>query len=382
MKKITLLGSTGSIGTQTLKVVDRNLDKFSVTGITANKNIDLLEQQIRKYKPSKAAVADEALFKSLKNKVKDLNTKIYAGTDGLCEVAGYSNADIAVSSIMGIAGLMPTVTAINNGLDIALANKETLVTAGQLITNLCKEKNVKLLPVDSEHSAIFQCLSSENSKFLKKIILTASGGPFYGKNRADLMNITPEQALKHPNWSMGRKITIDSATLMNKGLEVIEAKWLFGVDVADIDVLVHRESIIHSMVQFTDNSVLAQLGLPDMCGPISYALYYPEREAISDAEELDLAKLASLTFGKPDEETFKCLKLAKKAIEIGGTMPAYMNGANEMAVELFLNNKIEFLQIGDIIEKAMLSYKPRYEYNLDDVKNADVTARNDVNNLI
>lgn len=382
MKKITLLGSTGSIGTQTLKVVDRNSDKFAVTGITGNRNIELLENQIRKYKPSKAAIADEALFKSLKNNISDTDTKLYAGTDGLCEVAAYTGADIAVSSIMGIAGLLPTIAAINQGIDIALANKETLVTAGRLITNLCKEKNVKLLPVDSEHSAIFQCLNSDNSNFLKKIILTASGGPFYGKKIIDLKNITPAQALKHPNWSMGRKITIDSATLMNKGLEVIEAKWLFGVEVSDIEVVVHRESIIHSMVQFTDNSVLAQLGLPDMCGPISYALNYPNREKCIVGDELDLTKIASLTFGKPDEETFKCLALAKKAISIGGTMPAFMNGANEAVVEMFLNEEIGFCEIGETIEKAMDIYIPKYEYNLDDVVNADVESRNIVNKLI
>ena len=382
MKKITLLGSTGSIGTQTLKVVDRNTDKFTVTGITANRNIELLEKQIRKYKPSKAAIADEALFKSLKNNLNDVDVKLYAGVEGLCEVAAHTSADIAVSSIMGIAGLLPTISAINEGIDIALANKETLVTAGQLIINLCKEKNVNLLPVDSEHSAIFQCIDNKNKEFVKKIILTASGGPFYGKTLDELKSITPKQALKHPNWSMGRKITIDSATLMNKGLEIIEAKWLFDVDLSDIDVLVHKESIIHSMVQFTDNSVLAQLGLPDMCGPISYALNYPNREKCIDSEELDLSALGSLSFGKPDENTFKCLKLAKEAINTGGTMPAFMNGANEVAVELFLDEKIAFLEIADIIEDAMKSYKPEYNYDLKDVTNADIIARNIVNSLI
>jgi len=278
MKKITVLGSTGSIGTQTLDVVDRQSDKFEVCGLAANRNIRLLSEQIRKYKPQKAAIFDETLYKDLKTAVCDCPTEILCGLDGVREVAARTKADIALSAIVGIAGLLPTLDAIDEEIDIALANKETLVTAGKLVTDRIKEKNVKLLPVDSEHSAIFQCLNGEKSKFIKRIILTASGGPFFGKNRDELKNVTLKDALNHPNWSMGNKITIDSATLMNKGLEFIEAKWLFGVENNMIDIVVHRQSIIHSMVEFSDGSIMAQMGKPDMRTPISVALNYPDRE--------------------------------------------------------------------------------------------------------
>lgn len=383
MKKIILLGSTGSIGTQTLDVLDRNNGKFSVELLTGNKNADLLEKQIRKYNPKFAAISDEKSYYDLKNKIKDTNTKLYGGADGIAEAVELSEADIAVSAIMGVAGLIPTYCAIKKGMDIALANKETLVTAGKLITELCKKNNVKLLPVDSEHSAVFQCLNAlEDKKFLKKIILTASGGPFYGKTLNELKNVTPSDALKHPNWSMGRKITIDSATMMNKGLEIIEAKWLFDVDICDIDVLIHRESIVHSMVQFSDNSVLAQMGLPDMRGPISYALNFPEREFVSGEIELDLSDIGNLTFGSPDYETFKCLRLAKSAINFGGTMPCYLNGANEAAVELFLDNKIGFTDIADLIEKAMSKHKIEVNYDIDDIIKIDKSARECIYELV
>jgi len=381
MKKITVLGSTGSIGTQTLDVVDRQSDKFEVCGLAANRNIRLLSEQIRKYKPQKAAIFDETLYKDLKTAVCDCPTEILCGLDGVREVAARTKADIALSAIVGIAGLLPTLDAIDEEIDIALANKETLVTAGKLVTDRIKEKNVKLLPVDSEHSAIFQCLNGEKSKFIKRIILTASGGPFFGKNRDELKNVTLKDALNHPNWSMGNKITIDSATLMNKGLEFIEAKWLFGVENNMIDIVVHRQSIIHSMVEFSDGSIMAQMGKPDMRTPISVALNYPDREILNQ-EAMDFAALSSLTFHKPDYDTFKCLSLAIDAIKTGGTAPAYLNGANEAAVELFLNEKIGFLDIADVIGEAMNKHSNVANYSLNDVLNADKSARKAVMDII
>lgn len=374
MKKISVLGSTGSIGTQTLDVVDRQNGSFAICGLAANKNVKRLSEQIRKYKPEKAAIFDESLYTELKNSVSDCGTKILCGLDGVREVSCNSGADIVLSAIVGVAGLLPTLDAINNKIDIALANKETLVTAGKLVTQKAKENGVKLLPVDSEHSAIFQCLNGSQQKNIKRIILTASGGPFFGKNRAELEKVSVADALNHPNWSMGSKITIDSATLMNKGLEFIEAKWLFGVKPEEIDIIVHRQSIIHSMVEFTDGSVLAQMGKPDMRTPISVALNYPDREVL-DCEPLDFSSLNSLTFDKPDYDTFKCLNLAIEAIKVGGTVPAYLNGANETAVELFLNGKIGFLDIGDCIEEAIKSYTPVYDYNIKDILTADKQAR-------
>ncbi len=381
MKNISILGSTGSIGTQTLDVARRS-DNLKILGITGNKNIRLLEEQIREFSPVKAAVADEKLYNELKFKVKDTNTEILCGEEGLIEIASMDKAECVVSSLVGISGLKPTLAAVECGKDIALANKETLVTAGEFFMNKVKENNVKLLPVDSEHSAIFQCLEAQNSeKFIKKILLTCSGGPFFGKKREELSEMTAKDALKHPNWNMGSKITIDSSTLMNKGFEVIEAKWLFDVDVEDIEVIVHRQSIIHSMVHFSDNSVIAQLGLPDMRVPISYALNYPYREKVEE-NGINFFECAPLTFEKPDEETFKCLALAKKAIKTGGTMPAFLNGANEVAVEQFLNGCIKFNEIGDLIETALNGYSPVYNYNLDDITNADKEARNSVYSLI
>jgi len=381
MKNISILGSTGSIGTQTLDVVRRS-NNLNVCGITGNKNIKLLEEQIREFRPIKAAVADENLYNDIKSRVKDTNTEILCGQEGLIEVASMDEVNTVVSSLVGISGLKPTLAAVEAGKEVALANKETLVTAGEFFMNKVREHNVKLLPVDSEHSAIFQCLEAKNSeKFIKKIILTCSGGPFFGKNREELKSMTAMDALKHPNWRMGSKITIDSSTLMNKGFEIIEAKWLFDVDADDIEVVVHRQSIIHSMVHFSDNSVIAQMGLPDMKVPISYALNYPDRECVAE-DGIDFFSCPSLTFDKPDTKTFKCLELAKKAIKIGGTMPAFINGANEVVVEKFLKGVIKFNDIGDIIEEAMNAYNPIYNYSLEDITKADSMARNSVNLII
>ncbi len=379
MKKISVLGSTGSIGTQTLDVA-RRMGNIEIYALAGGSNVSLLAEQVREFNPQKVAIFDKEKYSELKALISDTNTKILCGEDGVCEAA-LGDYDIAVSAISGVAGLKPTMTAIECGHDIAFANKETLVAAGDIVTRAVKKHNVKLLPVDSEHSAVFQCINSgESDKHIKKIILTASGGPFFGMKKNELSDITPERALKHPNWSMGRKITIDSATLMNKGLEVIEAAWLFGVNIDDIEVLVHRESIIHSMVKFSDNSVLAQLGLPDMKGPISYALSYPEREAV-DENGIDFTEISSLTFAKPDTDTFKCLSLARDAFKTGGTMPAFMNGANEAAVELFLNRKIGFLQIAEFIEEAIASHKVVNNFNLSDVMRADCDARRIVKSL-
>lgn len=379
MKKLCILGATGSVGTQSLDVVSRQSDKFAVCGLTANSNINLLEQQIRKFKPLKAAIADKALFKTLKNNVADCFTEILCGEEGVIEVASMNESDIVVSSIVGIAGLKPTLAAIDAKKDIALANKETMVTAGKLVCKKAKETGIKILPVDSEHSAIFQCLMSGGKpENISRIILTCSGGPFFGKDIEFLKNVKPSDALKHPNWSMGQKITIDSATLMNKGLEFIEAKWLFDVPTDKIDILVHRQSVIHSMVEYTDGAVIAQLGEPDMRVPISVAINYPERENIKEYKPFDFIKNSNLTFELPDENTFKCLKLAKEAIAVGGTQPAYLNGANEMAVELFLKNKISFTDIGDIIEESIKKNIVVDDYNLEDVFNADKKARENV----
>ncbi len=372
LKTISVLGSTGSIGTQTLDVIARNPGKFNVLGITGNKNIKLLEGQTRKFAPKFVAVADETLYKQLKLSLADTTTTVLCGIDGLCEIASNDENDLVVSSTVGISGLKPTLSAIEAGHDIALANKETLVTAGQLVTNLVKEKNVKLLPVDSEHSAIFQCMECGHKP--KRLILTASGGPFFSKTIKELENVTLEDALKHPNWSMGQKITIDSATMMNKGLEIIEAKWLFDMDLDKIDVVVHRESIIHSMIELTDGSILAQMGEPDMRVPISVALNYPNREVVNSSG-FDFMKHPNLSFYNPDEQAFPCLKLAKEALIAGGTMPCFLNGANEAAVAYFLDRKIKFLDIPRMISKAMGKYTPKTEYTLDDIVETDKLAR-------
>lgn len=351
MKKIAILGSTGSIGTQTLDIVSKN-DDLQVVGIAAGRNIDLLEKQIRQFSPRLAAVGDEKKVQELKLRVQDTDCKVVGGMEGLIELAVMEKMEILVTAIVGMIGIRPTVAAICAGKHIALANKETLVTAGHIIMPLAKEHNVKILPVDSEHSAIFQALNGENPKTIEKLLITASGGPFRGKKTEELKNIRVEDALKHPNWAMGQKITIDSATLVNKGLEVMEAKWLFDVDLDRIQVVVQPQSVIHSMIEFKDGSIMAQLGTPDMRLPIQYALYEGERKYL-DGERLDFAKLASITFENPDMETFKGLPLAMQASKTGGSMPTVFNAANEKAVALFLNRKIGFLDIYEIIEKAM-----------------------------
>ena len=329
MKKIAILGSTGSIGTQTLEIVRTNGD-LEVTALAAGNNIDLLEKQIREFKPKLAAVWKEERANELKDKINDLDVKVVSGMDGLLEVARQPESEILVTAIVGMIGILPTIEAINAGKDIALANKETLVTAGHIIMPLAKEKGVSILPVDSEHSAIFQSLQGGQQKALHKILLTASGGPFRGKKLEDLANIQVEDALKHPNWAMGRKITIDSSTMVNKGLEVIEAKWLFGVDVDQIQVVVQPQSIIHSMVEYEDGAVIAQLGTPDMKLPIQYALYYPERRYLP-GDRLDFSTLQQITFEQPDLETFYGLKLAFEAGRTGGSLPTVLNAANEKA---------------------------------------------------
>ena len=351
MKKIAILGSTGSIGTQTLEVARNNGD-LEIVSLAAGSNIKKLEEQIREFHPRLVAVWAEEKAKELRDAVKDLDVKVVSGMDGLIRVCTLPEAEIVVTAIVGMIGIVPTIAAMKEGKDIALANKETLVTAGHIIIPLAKETGVKILPVDSEHSAIFQCLHGENRSQLKKILLTASGGPFRGKKLEDLKNIQVEDALKHPNWAMGRKITIDSSTLVNKGLEMMEAKWLFGVEPKDIQIVVQPKSIIHSMVEFVDGAVIAQLGTPDMKLPIQYALYYPERRFLP-GDRLDFWKLQEITFEKPDMETFRGLKLAFDAAAAGGSMPTVYNAANERAVAKFLDRKIAYLQIPEIIETCM-----------------------------
>ena len=351
MKKIAILGSTGSIGTQTLDVVRANKD-IQVTAISAGRNIKMLEQQIREFSPKIVAVWAEEDAAALRTAVADLSVKVVSGMDGLIEVATETEAEILVTAIVGMIGILPTIEAIKAGKDIALANKETLVTAGHLIMPLAKEKGVKILPVDSEHSAIFQCLNGENGRQIDKILLTASGGPFRGRTLDDLRNVRVEDALKHPNWAMGQKITIDSASMVNKGLEVMEARWLFDTALDQIQVVVQPQSIIHSMVQFTDGAVIAQLGTPDMKLPIQYALYYPERRFLA-GDRLDFAKIGSITFENPDMETFLGLKYALEAAAVGGSKPTVYNAANERAVSKFLNRKIGFTDIYEIIRSCM-----------------------------
>ncbi len=373
IKNISILGSTGSIGTQTLDVVDKL--KLNVCALTASTNIELLEQQVRKYKPQLAVVFDENKAKIFKDNIKDTNTKVAVGMDGLIEAAQIDDAELVLNSVVGMVGLKPTIAAAEAKKDIALANKETLVTGGQLVTDAVKENGVKMLPVDSEHSAIFQCLQGmPDKKFLKRLILTASGGPFFGKTTDELKSVTIEQALNHPNWSMGAKITVDSASMMNKGLEIIEAKWLFDMPADNIDVVVHRESIIHSLIEYTDNSVIAQLGLPDMRIPIQYAITYPERYE-SPVGQLNLAEIGKLTFFEPDYNTFKCLRACKKALSMGGVATAIANGANEEANMMFRQGKISFLDIGDLVMGAVDSIQNYEPHNVEDVLNADFLAR-------
>lgn len=371
---IAILGSTGSIGTQSLDVIRQSPD-LHVLGLSANHNIELLEVQAREFLPRLVCVCDEDKAKELKVRLADTNIRVVSGPEGMCEVATLDGADTVLTAVMGIAGLSPTIAAIKSGKNIALANKETLVAAGELVTALAREHGVSLLPVDSEHSAVFQSLAGlREKKQLKKIILTASGGPFYGKRREELSVVTPEMALHHPNWDMGAKITVDSSTLVNKGLEVIEARWLFGAAPDEIDVVVHPQSIIHSMVEYIDGSVIAQLGLPDMRLPIAYALTYPDRIPLQ-GEALDLTKIGTLTFAEPDTTAFPALPLAYEALRAGGTMCAVYNGADEAAVELFLQRRIDYLDIASVIEGAMRAYTNTEARTLGAVLDADRWAR-------
>lgn len=372
-KNISVLGSTGSIGTQALEVAE--LLGFGVKALTANGNIDLLEAQARKFKPEIVVIGTIDKAKELKLRLADTCVKVSYGNEGLCEAATLESSDTVLNSVVGMVGLEPTLAAIEAKKNIALANKETLVAGGSLVMKSAKENGVSIYPVDSEHSAIFQCLQGcPKKEMVSRLILTASGGPFFGYSYEELKNVTVEQALKHPNWSMGAKITVDSATMMNKGLEIIEAKWLFDVPSDMIDVVVHRESVVHSMIEYVDNSVIAQMGVPDMKIPIQYALTYPNR-VTSEVSRLDLAKISSLTFYKPDYDTFKCLRACKKAIALGGTAPAAANGANEEAVRFFLNRKISFTDIGDLVWAAMENDNASEIHTLDDVLNADRAAR-------
>lgn len=351
MKKISILGSTGSIGTQTLDVVRSNND-IEVVALAAGRNIKALAEQVREFRPKLVCVAEEKDIKELKLLISDISCEVCHGMEGLIRVATYNEAEIVVTAVVGMMGIIPTIEAIKTGHDIALANKETLVTAGHIIMPLAREYNIRILPVDSEHSAIFQSLNGEDGKTIDKILLTASGGPFRGFSREQMRNVTAADALKHPNWSMGRKITIDSATMVNKGLEVMEAKWLFDVEIDDVQVIVQPQSIIHSMVQYIDGSIIAQLGCPDMRLPIQYALYYPERRIMNN-EKLDFFKLKSITFEEPDMKEFAGLRLAYEAGRKGGNMPTIFNAANEYAVPMFLDGRISFLTITDMIEHAM-----------------------------
>ena len=365
MRKITILGSTGSIGTQTLDVVRENKD-ITVVGISAGKNIRLLEQQIREFSPRLAVVWDEEDARALQETVRDLSVKVAWGMEGLLELASMEEADLMVTAIVGMIGLRPTIAAIQAGKDIALANKETLVTAGHLIMPLAREKGVSILPVDSEHSAIFQALHGEKKAQVRKLLITASGGPFRGRSKKELEQVTPADALKHPNWDMGQKITIDSATLVNKGLDVMEARWLFDVDLDQIQVVVQPQSVIHSMVEFCDGAVMAQLGTPDMRLPIQYALYYPDRRPLP-GDRLDFWKMHELTFERPDTDTFRGLPLAMEAARAGGTMATVFNAANERAVAKFLKEEIRFLDIYEIIGETMARHRICPNPGLDEI---------------
>lgn len=371
MKTISLIGSTGSIGIQTLEVCRKH--NITVKAIAARSSVKLLEEQAREFKPELVCIYDKELYRDLCDRLSDMGIKILCGIEGLCEIAA-SEADLFVNSVVGMVGLLPTLTAIENGRDIALANKETLVAGGHLVMAAAKQKGVTIYPIDSEHSAIFQCLQGNKREQLRKIILTASGGPFFGKTKSELGSVTVSQALNHPNWSMGNKITIDSATLMNKGLEFIEAKWLFGVSPENIEIVVNRESVIHSAVEFNDFSVIAQMGVPDMKIPIQYALLYPER-LDCDVKPLSLADYGTLTFAKPDLDTFDCLKGCIEAIKRGGAYPCIANAVNEEAVGLFLNGKIPFLKIGELVLGSLKHFPQMPSESYEDIKKAEAEAR-------
>ena len=378
-KTISVLGSTGSIGTQALEVAEKH--NFKISALAAHSSTGLLEQQVRKFRPETVCIYNENKYSELKEKLSDMPVKILCGMEGLCEIAEMEQTDIVLNSVVGMVGLLPTLTAINAGKDVALANKETLVAGGSLVMSLAAEKDVNIYPVDSEHSAIFQCLQGNKRSQLNKIILTASGGPFFGKSYEQLRSVTKADALKHPNWSMGNKITIDSATLMNKGLEFIEAKWLFDLEPEQIEIVVHRQSVVHSAVEYKDFSVIAQLGVPDMKIPIQYALLYPDRVECP-TKQLSLTDYGTLTFDKPDYETFRCLSAAIEAVTKGGAYPCLVNSANEEAVRAFLADEISFIEIGEIVS----SVNERFEYteieSYEDVMKADRAARVYVKNIV
>ena len=378
MKSLSILGSTGSIGTQTLDIVKHNPSEFKIIGLTTNKNIELLKKQIREFKPEAVAVMDSEKAGLLKNEV-DIN--VYSGIDGIIKIATLSGADTVVNSLVGSAGVKPTIEAIKAKKNIALANKEALVTAGSVIMQEVKKNNVILMPIDSEHSAIFQCLNGENTDNVEKIIITASGGPFRDCSKEQLKNIKVEDALKHPTWKMGSKITIDSATLMNKGFEVIEAHWLYNIPYKKIETVIHPQSIIHSLVEFKDNSVIAQLGLPNMKIPIQYALSYPKRFG-SDSKKLDLAEIKNLSFSKPNFALFPCLKFAYDAGIAGGTLPAVLNAANEIAVYAFLENKIKFLDIQKLIKKMLQEHNIKKNPNLNEILDVDKKVKEETKRII
>ncbi len=374
MKKIGVMGSTGSIGTQTLEIVRKYPERLKVSALAAGRNVALLEAQVREFLPEFAVMWSKEAAADLRERLSDTKVKVACGMDGLLEMAVLPGMDILVTAIVGMIGIRPTIEAIRAHKDIALANKETLVTAGHLIMPLAKENRVSVLPVDSEHSAIFQSMQGEKKSQIRKILLTASGGPFRGKTRKELEQMGAEDALKHPNWSMGKKVTIDSSTLVNKGLEVMEARWLFDVGLEDIEVVIHPESILHSAVEYQDGAVIGQLGVPDMKLPIQYALFYPDRYPVPGNKRLDLFDIASLTFEKPDMETFTGLKLAFEAAKTGGTMPTVFNAANEKAVSLFLDHKIRFLQIAEVIAAAMEAHRTVREPDVAQILEAEKTA--------
>lgn len=380
MKKISLLGSTGSIGVNTLDVVERYPEKFQVCALSAGSNVELFARQIRKFKPTLVALFDVTKIDILKELVADLDVEIISGPEGLVSVASFLDADLVVSGVVGSAGLLPALSALRAGKNLALANKETLVIAGELVLQEAELTNAKVIPIDSEHSAIFQALNGEKSERIKKIILTASGGPFRTFSLKQMENITVKEALNHPNWSMGAKITIDSSTMMNKGLEYIEAKWLFGVN-TNVEVIVHAQSIIHSMIEFVDTSIIAQLGIPDMRVPIAYALTYPDR-FVSELPSLDLASMSDLTFEAPDLEKFPCLQLAMDAMKIGETMPAVLNAANEVAVQAFLEEQIPYKEISEIIRMVMHNHRPVPLKEIQSILDADLWAREESTKII
>jgi 1-deoxy-D-xylulose-5-phosphate reductoisomerase len=381
MKKIVILGSTGSIGTNTLDIVSKFPDQFQAIGLTAATNVDKLEKQVRTFSPAMVAMSDEHSARQLRARCNGLRTKVTSGTEGLLATATMPDADLVISAIVGGAGLLPTLAAIRAGKSLALANKEPMVMAGRLMQDEARKANIRIFPIDSEHSALFQSMEGHRAVDIRRLILTASGGPLWNMTTEQMKHVTPEQALQHPNWKMGPKITIDSATLMNKGLEVVEARWLFDIPASQIEVLIHRESIIHSLVEYSDRSVIAQLGLPDMRTPIAYAMNYPERVPL-DLPSLNLAEIGRLSFCEPDDERFPCLRLGYEALRTGGTMPAVLNAANEIAVQAFLDRKIGFPSIAATIRRTMDAHTPTEIVTLEDALQADAWARKQATRVI